>query len=418
MVYNYLRSVYMNYSEIPFEVKLLLDANQVLTDENQLQLDQLDMEIQEIEMIDILFLDSPDLTLYQNDWIIRGRLKPNKDKWELTFKYRIELSQSEEPAIALEQALQAAASSGFDLSDPNCELELEWSEEQKTLSLSYEVNIPIASPDKSEAWRDLIMQHAPQPLRLKEWERMDFPELVNQLNVLGPIRAQKNKGNWHGLKTSVENWYITNGTIVEISLKAKGGEDAREKREQMKQQLKDKKLMTGQSFSKTQWALSRLIRPTQNPFSLLQTGGYNLYFRHAQPENTSSENPPLSETGLEQARKIGRLFVDRHIPIQTPVHSSPINRAKLTAQNAFGEEQVQLDERLIQPELPQLLESTPEVGKNQVFIAHHYTFDNQLTEKLDYMNMVLIKPLGAGSGYRLEQVYDLLAESIIRYDHL
>lgn len=45
----------MNYSEIPFEVKLLLDANQVLTDENQLQLDQLAMEIQEIEMIDILF---------------------------------------------------------------------------------------------------------------------------------------------------------------------------------------------------------------------------------------------------------------------------------------------------------------------------------------------------------------------------
>ncbi|MEM5627595.1 hypothetical protein AAHB47_30845 [Bacillus wiedmannii] len=45
----------MNYSEIPFEVKLLLDANQVLTEENQLQLDQLDMEIQEIEMFDILF---------------------------------------------------------------------------------------------------------------------------------------------------------------------------------------------------------------------------------------------------------------------------------------------------------------------------------------------------------------------------
>ncbi|KAA0784730.1 hypothetical protein GJV13_12715 [Bacillus sp. RIT694] len=418
MVYNYLRSVYMNYSEIPFEVKLPLDANQVLTDENQLQLDQLDMEIQEIEMIDILFLDSPDLTLYQNGWIIRGRLKPNKDKWELTFKYRIELSQSEEPAIALEQALQAAASSGFDLSDPNCELEVEWSEEQKTLSLSYEVNIPIASPDRSEAWKDLIMQHAPQPLRLKEWERLDFSELVNQLNVLGPIRAQKNKGNWHGLKTSVESWYITNGTIVEISLKAKGGEDAREKREQMKQQLKDKKLMTGQSFSKTQWALSRLIRPTQNPFSLLQTGGYNLYFRHAQLENTSSENASLNETGLEQARKIGRLFVDRHIPIQTPVRSSPINRAMQTAQNAFGEEQVQLDERLIQPELPKLLESTPEVGKNQVFIAHRFTSDNPLTERLDYMNMVLIKPLGAGSGYRLEQVYDLLAESIIKYDHL
>ncbi|MEM5627597.1 hypothetical protein AAHB47_30855 [Bacillus wiedmannii] len=115
---------------------------------------------------------------------------------------------------------------------------------------------------------------------------------------------------------------------------------------------------------------------------------------------------------------MGGLFVDRHIPFQTPVRSSPINRAKETAQIAFGEEQIQLEERLIQPELPQLLESTPEVGKNQVFIAHHYTFDNQLTEPLDYMNMVLIKPLGAGSGYRLEQVYDLLAESIIKYDHL
>lgn len=53
-----------------------------------------------------------------------------------------------------------------------------------------------------------------------------------------------------------------------------------------------------------------------------------------------------------------------------------------------------------------------------MFIAHHYTFNNQLTEVLEHMNMALIKPLGAGSGYILEQVYDLLAESIIKYDPL
>lgn len=406
----------MHYSEIPFEVKLLLDANQLLTNEKQLRLDQMNMEIQEIEIIDILFLDNPNLTLYQDGWIIRGRLKPNKDKWELTFKYRINIPQSEEQDVALEQVLQVAASSGFDLSDPNCELEVDWSGEQKTLSLSYKVNVPIASPDRIEAWRELIMQHAPEPLRLKKWGELDFLGLVHELNILGPIRAQKNNGNWHGIKTCIENWYITNGTIVEISVKAKGDEDARKKREQMKQQLEDKKLTAIRSFSKTQWALRRLIRPTQNPFSLLQSGGYNLYFRHAQPERPSGDDVPLSETGQEQARKMGRLFVDRQIPIQLPVRSSPINRAKLTAEIAFGEQQIQLEPHLIQPELPQLLESMPETGKNQVFIAHHYTFDNQLTKALDYMNMALIKPLGADIGYRLEQVYDLLAESIIKYD--
>ncbi|MDS9996809.1 histidine phosphatase family protein [Bacillus atrophaeus] len=330
----------MNYSEIPFEVKLLLDANQVLTDEKQLRSDQVNMENQEIEMIDILFLDSPDLTLYQNGWIIRGRLKPNKDKWELTFKYRIKLPESDDQVVALEQALLAADTLGFDLSDPNCEIELDWSGEQKTLSLSYKVNIPIASPDRTEAWRELIMQHAPKPLRLQKWEGLDIAELVHQLNVLGPIRAQKSNGSWHGIKTCVESWYIKNGTIVEISIKAKGGEDARKKREQMKQQLEDKKLTAGQSFSKTQWALQRLIRP--NLFSLLQAGGYNLYFRHAHPENTRDEHAPLSETGQEQARKMGKLFVDRQIPIQFPVRSSPINRAKLTAEIAFGEQQIQL----------------------------------------------------------------------------
>ncbi|QJC88937.1 histidine phosphatase family protein [Bacillus inaquosorum] len=410
----------MNYSEIPFEVKLLLDANQVLTDEKQLRLDQVNMEIQEIEIIDILFLDSPDLTLYRNGWIIRGRLKPNKDKWELTFKYRIKLPQSEDQEVALGQALQAAAASGFDLSDPNCELELDWSEEQQTLSLSYEVKIPIAEPDKAEAWRELIMQHAPKPLRLKKWGEIDFAGLVNQLNVLGPIRAQKNKGIWHGLETCVESWNLVNGTIVEISLKAKGGEDAAKKREQMKRQLEEKKLTSDISFSKTEWALRRLIRPAQDElFSLLRTGGYNLYFRHAQPESTSGD-VPLSATGREQARKMGRLFVDKQIPIQLPVRSSPFIRAKQTAEIAFGIQQVQLDKRLIQDELPQLLESTPEAGKNQVFIAHHYTFNNQLRDarELDYMKMVLIKPLGAGRGYRLEQVYDLLAESIIKYDPL
>lgn len=64
-----------------------------------------------------------------------------------------------------------------------------------------------------------------------------------------------------------------------------------------------------------------------------------------------------------------------------------------------------------------MLETPPEAGLNQIFVAHHHHFNNQLnpSEKFGYLDLVLLKPLGRGKGYKVVQVLNLLQEALIKY---
>ena len=174
-------------------------------------------------------------------------------------------------------------------------------------------------------------------------------------------------------------------------------------------------------MSKTGWALNKLLHsedPVADPFVLLRQGGYNLYFRHARPENTVDNDVMLSALGREQAWRLGELLTARKIPIQLPVSASPINRARQTAEIAFSQQNVQIEPRLVQRELDQLLEIAPETGLNQIFVAHHHHFNKQLKpyDHFDYINMALLKPLGVGKGYNVVQVLNLLQEELVNHD--
>ncbi|KQO18417.1 histidine phosphatase family protein [Paenibacillus sp. Leaf72] len=405
----------MSQTEMPYEIKFLLDGNQVLTDKHELRTDLVHLDQAEHQQLDIRFLDTSALDLYRKGWILRGRLKQGKDRWEITFKKRIALQGT----MTIENAIQEAEKLGFDLNDPSLNKEVDWTGEHQSLNLSYEVKVSASELNDTSDWKITLMKHAPEPLRLQQWGEITFKEMLSKSNMYGPIPAQKYQGERNGVKESIEIWTVAGSSIVEITTEALGMEAAQSSHELMANLLQQQNLLVLQpGLSKTGWALKKWLQTVSNPFSLLLEGGFNLYFRHAQPESTDNDEVMLSQSGQEQARKLGELLSEKKIPIQLPVSASPINRARQTAELAFSEKNILIEPRLIQKNhLPQLLEIVPKQGFNQVFVAHHFTFNNQLKEYDDFIHlgMVWLKPLGEGKGYTVVQVLDLLQEALIKH---
>lgn len=159
----------------------------------------------------------------------------------------------------------------------------------------------------------------------------------------------------------------------------------------------------------------------------LQQGGYILYARHGEA-NIGTDQPyldlnncytqrNLSDTGRRQAALYGNIMRSLHIPIDYPVHASPLCRTMETAALAFGGMNVQVDpigfeinklgmnsnwweqERILN-NLQSELEIPPSIGKNKVIVAHSFPKDVGLGG-IPYMGTVVVKPLGKGNGYNI-----------------
>ncbi|XOK63972.1 histidine phosphatase family protein [Paenibacillus elgii] len=149
----------------------------------------------------------------------------------------------------------------------------------------------------------------------------------------------------------------------------------------------------------------------------IRQGGYVLYFRHAKPEdNSAGSDSGLSELGKQQAKQLEALFKEQNITVQLPVLTSSANRARQTAEMAFGVQNVKVEpalyqigvlqserpneaEQSVKTRLLHILESRPANGSNTVLIGHHFTFGDAFPE-LPYLGMVILEPAGQGKGYR------------------
>lgn len=301
----------MKQTEMQYEIKFLLDGNQLLTDEHKLRVDLMHLDQAAHQQLDIRFLDTPELDLYHAGWILRGRLKHGKDQWEITYKKRMELSESNN----IEQAVRLVEESGFDLNDPLLSKEVDWSGEYQSLNLSYEVKVNISALNHPDDWKDIFLKYAPEPLRREQWGKLNFTTMLSQTSVFGPITAHKYKGEWSGIQESAEVWNVAGSSIVEITTEATGSIAAQSSHDLMKRLLQQQDLLPlQQGMSKTGWALNKLLHAEDSvtdPFLLLRRGGYNLYFRHAQPENTHDNDVMLSTLGREQAWRLGELLTSK-----------------------------------------------------------------------------------------------------------
>lgn len=159
----------------------------------------------------------------------------------------------------------------------------------------------------------------------------------------------------------------------------------------------------------------------------LRKGGFIFYTKHGEASVGSdlpnlnfqdcSTQRNLSEMGRRQAIYYGEMLQYLQIPIKYPVSTSPFCRATETAQLAFGSGNVQVnpfwfevyrlsgnlpsrDRQSILNNLPSVLETIPEEGKNKVIIAHSFPEGVGLGQLSD-METVIIKPRGRGLGYEV-----------------
>ncbi|WP_226002709.1 hypothetical protein [Paenibacillus sp. BJ-4] len=147
----------MSQTEMQYEIKFILDGNQVLSDEHELRVDLVHLDQAAHQQLDIRFLDTSALDLYHAGWILRGRLKQGKDQWEITYKKRIELTENKN----IEQAMREMEESGFDLNDPLLNKEVDWSGEHQSLNLSYEVKVNVSALHHPDDWKAVFLKHAP-----------------------------------------------------------------------------------------------------------------------------------------------------------------------------------------------------------------------------------------------------------------
>lgn len=156
-------------------------------------------------------------------------------------------------------------------------------------------------------------------------------------------------------------------------------------------------------------------------FEQIMEGGYILYLRHGETEDTHEPHVDLTkcetqrnlnENGRRQAEVVREIFKKQKLPIDFPVLTSPYCRTRETGEIAFGAQDIQInndlgridylerdvstpEERTIKDNLIRLFETIPLQGKNKVFIAHS-AFGG-----IPYMGMVVIKPGSAGRTYEV-----------------
>ncbi|PAO67508.1 histidine phosphatase family protein [Bacillus sp. X2(2017)] len=148
----------------------------------------------------------------------------------------------------------------------------------------------------------------------------------------------------------------------------------------------------------------------------LKKGGYVLYFRHADPAETSGD-PGLSNEGIKKSELLKSLFVREKINVLSPVWVSPAKRTKQTAEVIFGTEKIQIDTALYNMDvilknnpvgdekdtkvrLIKMLETIPNSEMNTVIIGHHFTFGIE-NIRIPYLGVVVIRPMGIGKGYEV-----------------
>ncbi|PFB62850.1 histidine phosphatase family protein [Bacillus cereus] len=156
-------------------------------------------------------------------------------------------------------------------------------------------------------------------------------------------------------------------------------------------------------------------------FEQIMEGGYILYLRHGETEDTHESNVDLTKcetqrnlnaNGRRQAEIVGEIFKTQKLPIEFPVLTSPYCRTRETGEIAFDSQNIKIhndlgridylerdvstpEEKTIKDNLIKLFQTLPLQGKNKVFIAHS-AFGG-----IPYMGMVVIKPGSAGRTYEV-----------------
>ena len=174
----------------------------------------------------VAFLDGPHLDFHTERWNIRFREKGGKR--EVSFKRRLPVYHGSVAGV-----LDTALRQGFDAEEQaeGYEAEVEWGPARQTLSLVKEADLGDAGWPATAA-EAAALAAAALPGKLRKWLRDGWAAAVLDVSHLyGPVRARRWKWSALGGKTAFEVWDVRapgGGTepVVEVSLKARGEDEA------------------------------------------------------------------------------------------------------------------------------------------------------------------------------------------------
>jgi hypothetical protein len=244
---------------VDFEIKFLLDSDQVLTDEHLLTDDfrALIGAGTDYRSIDVIYLETEGRDFLNEGWVNRIRWKENKKKIECTCKKRYSLSG--EDAAAIRAALAQAEADGFVFSDTAYSAQIDWGFSKMTLSAEKEVS------GKYKDYRSLSQYSTADAIKFFEKtmpdEERDWGEkrwgaaMLAQAQKVGPLQYRRIKGSWEGTEADVEIWPMKDGYITELSFKVTGLAAASVLRERMTALLEEKGVLLHMDSLKTQTIL-------------------------------------------------------------------------------------------------------------------------------------------------------------------
>lgn len=203
-----------------YEVKLMMDTSKILDTNGELSSTVKSIfGIYSSENLNVQYLDTQNLALNNEGWIVRMRKFDNDDNTELTYKKRYSITSGN-----INAALQTAANDGFDASENNYSAQVDWGYANETLSFSNDKDFSYADysslnlPDISSSIEAAI-DNIPGKLNKYLYKGWAQSQLNNSV-LHGPYSGTRYIGQWDNLKIELEVYELNNGSsIAEISFK-------------------------------------------------------------------------------------------------------------------------------------------------------------------------------------------------------
>ncbi|KAK4188646.1 hypothetical protein QBC35DRAFT_450993 [Podospora australis] len=259
-----------------FEVKFLLDSSLVLDSQLSKPTEAVRTLLglpEKTTKMGVQFLDTPSRELYNAGWSPRIRKIEGEAGFELTYKKRYPIVNSEGGVIGgggLAQALSLAFRDGFDNTDTKYEAQVEWGYAKQTLSISRKKKVKkddkknkesVELPDEKDSQKYLTEE---APGKFDDWSFEGWGKsLLKEAVVYGPVLAKRWEGASKGIEVDFEVWPVRTAdrlgleNITEVSFKSDGSIDAEAKREQVRQLLAEAGLLLPRDSLKTELIMTR-----------------------------------------------------------------------------------------------------------------------------------------------------------------
>lgn len=202
-----------------------------------------------------VYVDSKDSALGSKGWTARLRHKAGDDEYDLTFKYRQDLSDSTLSENSIDEALAKAKDADFDSSDDNYEPQVNSSYATSTLDFSNKKSAECVSDDcaipSGEKAVELLDEALPGKL-----EKQTGGTLEDADAKASQVVTQR---TWpvtvDGTEAELEVTAMSGGYFVEITTELEGRGDAAKARADLIESLDDEAILRHSDAFKTQLVL-------------------------------------------------------------------------------------------------------------------------------------------------------------------